>query len=162
MLAYSSTEAENGQAFIYFFQGHCLFFSRIVFLTRETIITVEKTVLNNPISSKNLTTCNRLRVQRLFQEMLGELFTPVETPEAPNRGFFKGLFGGGAQSLDREELCMPVLNMHSAQRPGLTTALSHVLSCSFSPTTTQSERSPLERRLGVWLSTSRAPEASRA
>ncbi|MGH0151953.1 UNVERIFIED_CONTAM: hypothetical protein FKN15_021754 [Acipenser sinensis] len=37
-------------------------------------------------------------------EMLGELFTPVETPEAPNRGFFKGLFGGGAQSLDREEL----------------------------------------------------------
>lgn len=39
--------------------------------------------------------------------MLGELFTPVETPEAPNRGFFKGLFGGGAQSLDREELCMP-------------------------------------------------------
>lgn len=41
----------------------------------------------------------------LLQEMLGELFTPVETPEAPNRGFFKGLFGGGAQSLDREELC---------------------------------------------------------
>ncbi|XP_032882009.1 syntaxin-binding protein 5 isoform X2 [Amblyraja radiata] len=39
-----------------------------------------------------------------LQEMLGELFTPVETPDAPNRGFFKGLFGGGAQSLDREEL----------------------------------------------------------
>uniref|UniRef100_A0A8I3NPU0 Syntaxin-binding protein 5-like n=1 Tax=Canis lupus familiaris TaxID=9615 RepID=A0A8I3NPU0_CANLF len=39
-----------------------------------------------------------------LQEMLGELFTPVEAPEAPNRGFFKGLFGGGAQSLDREEL----------------------------------------------------------
>lgn len=39
-----------------------------------------------------------------LQEMLGELFTPVETPEAPNRGFFKGLFGGGAQSLDREDL----------------------------------------------------------
>lgn len=39
------------------------------------------------------------------QEMLCELFTPVETPEAPNRGFFKGLFGGGAQSLDREDLC---------------------------------------------------------
>lgn len=37
--------------------------------------------------------------------MLSELFTPVETPEAPNRGFFKGLFGGGAQSLDREDLC---------------------------------------------------------
>lgn len=41
----------------------------------------------------------------MLQEMLGELFTPVETPEAPNRGFFKGLFGGGAQSLDREDLC---------------------------------------------------------
>lgn len=41
----------------------------------------------------------------MAKEMLGELFTPVETPEAPNRGFFKGLFGGGAQSLDREELC---------------------------------------------------------
>ncbi|XP_037699949.1 syntaxin-binding protein 5 isoform X3 [Choloepus didactylus] len=39
-----------------------------------------------------------------LQEMLGELFTPVETPEAPNRGFLRGLFGGGAQSLDREEL----------------------------------------------------------
>ncbi|XP_068925826.1 syntaxin-binding protein 5 isoform X2 [Petaurus breviceps papuanus] len=39
-----------------------------------------------------------------LQEMLGELFTPAEPPEAPNRGFFKGLFGGGAQSLDREEL----------------------------------------------------------
>ncbi|XP_034713724.1 syntaxin-binding protein 5 isoform X15 [Etheostoma cragini] len=38
------------------------------------------------------------------QEMLSELFTPVETPEAPNKGFFKGLFGGGAQSLDREDL----------------------------------------------------------
>lgn len=47
----------------------------------------------------------------MSQEMLGELFTPVETPEAPNRGFFKGLFGGGAQSLDREELCMPNLHM---------------------------------------------------
>ncbi|KAG2467659.1 STXB5 protein, partial [Polypterus senegalus] len=42
--------------------------------------------------------------EKQAKEMLGELFTPVETPEAPNRGFFKGLFGGGAQSLDREEL----------------------------------------------------------
>ncbi|XP_061780482.1 syntaxin-binding protein 5 isoform X2 [Nerophis lumbriciformis] len=46
----------------------------------------------------SLDTCDNL------QEMLSELFTPVETPEAPNRGFFKGLFGGGAQSLDREDL----------------------------------------------------------
>ncbi|KAF6728356.1 Syntaxin-binding protein 5 [Oryzias melastigma] len=59
--------------------------------------------------------CSPTEIQRItysqetcenLQEMLGELFTPVETPEAPNRGFFKGLFGGGAQSLDREELCM--------------------------------------------------------
>nr|XP_061806295.1 syntaxin-binding protein 5-like isoform X2 [Nerophis lumbriciformis] len=57
--------------------------------------------------------CSPTEVQRItysqdtcenLQEMLGELFMPVETPEAPNRGFFKGLFGGGAQSLDREEL----------------------------------------------------------
>lgn len=54
--------------------------------------------------------CNRVMFA-MSQEMLGELFTPVETPEAPNRGFFKGLFGGGAQSLDREELCMSNLHM---------------------------------------------------
>lgn len=54
---------------------------------------------------------SRVMFVLMFQEMLGELFTPVETPEAPNRGFFKGLFGGGAQSLDREELCMPNLHM---------------------------------------------------
>ncbi|XP_046903320.1 LOW QUALITY PROTEIN: syntaxin-binding protein 5-like [Hypomesus transpacificus] len=39
-----------------------------------------------------------------LQEMLGELFTPIETPEAPNRGFLKGFFGGNAQNFDREEL----------------------------------------------------------
>uniref|UniRef100_A0A8C4NEI1 Syntaxin binding protein 5 n=1 Tax=Eptatretus burgeri TaxID=7764 RepID=A0A8C4NEI1_EPTBU len=39
-----------------------------------------------------------------LQEMLGELFIPVETPEAPNRGFFKGFFGGNAPCVDREEL----------------------------------------------------------
>ncbi|XP_035277434.1 syntaxin-binding protein 5a isoform X21 [Anguilla anguilla] len=59
--------------------------------------------LTSPTEIQRITysqeTCENL------QEMLGELFTPVETPEAPNRGFFKGLFGGGAQSLDREELC---------------------------------------------------------
>ncbi|XP_051578212.1 syntaxin-binding protein 5-like isoform X3 [Myxocyprinus asiaticus] len=58
--------------------------------------------LTSPTEIQRLTysqeTCDNL------QEMLGELFTPVETPEAPNRGFFKGLFGGGAQSLDREDL----------------------------------------------------------
>ena len=37
--------------------------------------------------------------------MLGDLFLPVETPDAPSKGFFKGLFGGGGGALDREELC---------------------------------------------------------
>ncbi|KAL2098875.1 hypothetical protein ACEWY4_005355 [Coilia grayii] len=58
--------------------------------------------LTSPTEIQRMTysqeTCDNL------QEMLCELFTPVETPEAPNRGFFKGLFGGGAQSLDREDL----------------------------------------------------------
>ncbi|XP_061551746.1 syntaxin-binding protein 5 isoform X3 [Phycodurus eques] len=58
--------------------------------------------LTSPTEVQRITysqeTCDNL------QEMLSELFTPVETPEAPNRGFFKGLFGGGAQSLDREDL----------------------------------------------------------
>ncbi|XP_035031312.1 syntaxin-binding protein 5-like isoform X6 [Hippoglossus stenolepis] len=39
-----------------------------------------------------------------LQEMLGELFTPIETPEAQNRGFLKGFFGGNANTVDREEL----------------------------------------------------------
>ncbi|KAG9329347.1 hypothetical protein JZ751_005597, partial [Albula glossodonta] len=39
-----------------------------------------------------------------LQELLGELFTPVETPEAQTRGFLKGFFGGNAQTFDREEL----------------------------------------------------------
>nr|XP_056703803.1 syntaxin-binding protein 5-like isoform X1 [Euleptes europaea] len=39
-----------------------------------------------------------------LQEMLGVLFTPVETPEAQYRGFLKGLFGGTGGTLDREEL----------------------------------------------------------
>ncbi|XP_036059203.1 syntaxin-binding protein 5-like isoform X7 [Onychomys torridus] len=39
-----------------------------------------------------------------IQDMLGDLFTPIETPEAQNRGFLKGLFGGSGQTFDREEL----------------------------------------------------------
>ncbi|XP_035378605.1 syntaxin-binding protein 5-like isoform X11 [Electrophorus electricus] len=39
-----------------------------------------------------------------LQEMLGELFTPTDTPEAQNRGFLKGFFGGNTQTFDREEL----------------------------------------------------------
>ncbi|XP_065724088.2 syntaxin-binding protein 5 isoform X7 [Drosophila suzukii] len=37
-------------------------------------------------------------------EMMGELYTVHEMPEQPKEGFFKGLFGGGAKLLDREEL----------------------------------------------------------
>ncbi|XP_053734212.1 syntaxin-binding protein 5-like isoform X7 [Synchiropus splendidus] len=39
-----------------------------------------------------------------LQDMLGELFVPIETPEAQNRGFLKGFFGGNAHTFDREEL----------------------------------------------------------
>lgn len=37
--------------------------------------------------------------------MIGELFFAHDMPEPPKESFFKGLFGGGARSLDREELC---------------------------------------------------------
>lgn len=37
--------------------------------------------------------------------MMGELYVQHEMPEQPKESFFKGLFGGGARSLDREELC---------------------------------------------------------
>ncbi|KAM8975260.1 syntaxin-binding protein 5-like isoform 2-T2 [Pelodytes ibericus] len=39
-----------------------------------------------------------------LQEMLGDLFCVVETPESQNKGFLKGLFGGSGQTIDREEL----------------------------------------------------------
>lgn len=57
--------------------------------------------------------CSPTEIQRItysqemcdnLQEMLGELFTPIETPESQNRGFLKGFFGGNAQTFDREEL----------------------------------------------------------
>lgn len=62
---------------------------------------------------KGVYQCSPTEIQRLtvssetsenLHDMLGDLFLPVETPEAPSRGFFKGLFGGGSSSLDREEL----------------------------------------------------------
>ncbi|KAL3882515.1 hypothetical protein ACJMK2_028851 [Sinanodonta woodiana] len=37
-------------------------------------------------------------------EMLGDLFLAVVTPEAPKQNFFKNLFSGGSNTLDREEL----------------------------------------------------------
>lgn len=44
-------------------------------------------------------------------EMIGDLFITVDMPEPPKESFFKGLFGGGSRSLDREELCM-CINLH--------------------------------------------------
>ncbi|XP_078474435.1 syntaxin-binding protein 5-like [Lampetra planeri] len=64
-------------------------------------------------SGQALYLCSPTEIQRItysqemcesLQDMLGELFIPVQTPEAPNKGFFKGLFGGNSPSLDREEL----------------------------------------------------------
>lgn len=42
---------------------------------------------------------------QFMNEMIGELFSPVDMPEPPKESFFKGLFGGGSRLLDREELC---------------------------------------------------------
>lgn len=95
--------------------------------------------------------------------MLSELFTPVETPEAPNRGFFKGLFGGGAQSLDREDLCecyapQPELTFHLVSRVSVV-VVEFMRICLF---LLQSGKPLLGRRPGAWLSTSLAPVAWRA
>lgn len=38
-------------------------------------------------------------------EMMGDLFIGHDMPEPPKESFFRGLFGGGSRSLDREELC---------------------------------------------------------
>ena len=38
-------------------------------------------------------------------EMIGDMFVAHDMPEPPKESFFKGLFGGGSRSLDREELC---------------------------------------------------------
>lgn len=42
---------------------------------------------------------------QFMNEMIGELFQVIDMPEPPKESFFKGLFGGGARNLDREELC---------------------------------------------------------
>lgn len=57
--------------------------------------------------------CSPSEIQRItysqemcesLQDILGDLFSLVETPESQNKGFLKGLFGGSGQTLDREEL----------------------------------------------------------
>ncbi|XP_055586546.1 syntaxin-binding protein 5 isoform X3 [Uranotaenia lowii] len=58
--------------------------------------------LATPTEIQKFTVCQEFCNQ--YNEMLGELFTPQEMPEAPKESFFKGLFGGGMRNLDREEL----------------------------------------------------------
>ncbi|XP_022249041.1 syntaxin-binding protein 5-like [Limulus polyphemus] len=40
----------------------------------------------------------------ILQDMLSTVFVPKDMPEPPRKGFFRGLFGGGPSSLDREGL----------------------------------------------------------
>lgn len=49
--------------------------------------------------------CIVLNCSKFILEMLGELYKSHEMPEQPKDSFLKGLFGGGAKSLNREELC---------------------------------------------------------
>ncbi|CAG9861179.1 unnamed protein product [Phyllotreta striolata] len=58
--------------------------------------------LASPSELQKFTLCNEFCSN--LTEMIGELFLPMEMPEPPKEGFFKGLFGGGIRSLDREEL----------------------------------------------------------
>ncbi|XP_076258836.1 syntaxin-binding protein tomosyn isoform X3 [Rhynchophorus ferrugineus] len=58
--------------------------------------------LASPSELQKFTLCTDFCVD--LTEMLGELFLTCEMPEPPKVSFFKGLFGGGVSSLDREEL----------------------------------------------------------
>ncbi|XP_050303950.1 syntaxin-binding protein 5 isoform X6 [Anthonomus grandis grandis] len=58
--------------------------------------------LASPSELQKFTLCAEFCVD--LAEMMGELYIPSEMPEPPKIGFFKGLFGGGVSSLDREEL----------------------------------------------------------
>lgn len=50
--------------------------------------------------------------------MMGDLFIGHDMPEPPKESFFKGLFGGGSRSLDREELCKRNIHMSLSQDNG--------------------------------------------
>ncbi|KAF5302467.1 hypothetical protein FQR65_LT08557 [Abscondita terminalis] len=58
--------------------------------------------LSSPSELQKFTLCTEFCLN--LPEMMGELFLPLDMPEAPKESFFKGLFGGGVRSLDREEL----------------------------------------------------------
>ncbi|XP_033635112.1 syntaxin-binding protein 5-like isoform X1 [Asterias rubens] len=56
----------------------------------------------SPTELQRITICSE--ASENLHDMLGDLFLPVNTPEAPTKGFFRGLFGGGGSQLDRENL----------------------------------------------------------
>ncbi|XP_031627053.1 syntaxin-binding protein 5 isoform X9 [Contarinia nasturtii] len=58
--------------------------------------------LATPTEIQKFTVCDEFC--QFMNEMIGELFSPTDMPEPPKESFFKGLFGGGARNLDREEL----------------------------------------------------------
>ncbi|XP_055371127.1 syntaxin-binding protein 5 isoform X1 [Condylostylus longicornis] len=59
--------------------------------------------LATPTEIQKFTICSEF-CQFYNDNMMGELFAAHEMPEPPKESFFKGLFGGGIRSLDREEL----------------------------------------------------------
>ncbi|CAD1473020.1 unnamed protein product, partial [Heterotrigona itama] len=46
-------------------------------------------------------------------EMMGDLFIGHDMPEPPKESFFKGLFGGGSRSLDREDRVLTIQRLNS-------------------------------------------------
>ncbi|KAK0078688.1 hypothetical protein PV325_002191 [Microctonus aethiopoides] len=58
--------------------------------------------LSSPTEIQKITFSNEFCSE--LTEMIGDLFITVDMPEPPKESFFKGLFGGGSRSLDREEL----------------------------------------------------------
>ncbi|KAF7998045.1 hypothetical protein HCN44_009443 [Aphidius gifuensis] len=58
--------------------------------------------LSSPTEIQKITVSSEFCAE--LTEMMGDLFVTVDMPEAPKESFFKGLFGGGSRSLDREEL----------------------------------------------------------
>ncbi|XP_074645038.1 syntaxin-binding protein 5-like [Tubulanus polymorphus] len=104
---------------VYAANGHIMAFSlpSLKILMDVDIVPLNDVRIAKTLSISNnghaLYFCSPSEVQKLFlsaelcenlQEMLGELFLLCETPEAPKQGFFKNLFGGGNNSLDREDL----------------------------------------------------------
>ncbi|XP_063973486.1 syntaxin-binding protein 5 isoform X1 [Diachasmimorpha longicaudata] len=58
--------------------------------------------LSSPAEIQKFTVSNDFCTE--LPDMMADLFVTLDMPEAPKESFFKGLFGGGSRSLDREEL----------------------------------------------------------